>query len=470
MLVVDVNKGFQTQTAECLVLSEIMASRMVVVMNKVDLVEESKRMAFLEKMRRRVSKTLATTKFSASPVCFTSANSHLNNGIDELVEVLRQSCFRPQRDSGGHFLFALDHCFLIKGQGTIMTGTVLSGAVSVNDRIEIRGQRDIRKVKGIQMYRRAVNRAVQGDRVGMCVVGVDAKQLERGLLSSPGYLDNSCHLIALIHKVSYFKGRVLSKGGKLHITVGHETQMGTCVFFQGEGDESFSFDQDYAYIPELTAGNDDEDDKDPTTTKRPRLNYVHIHLDHPLPTHSGMLLIASKLDSGLSDNACRIAFHGTIAHLFAYSATKIGVGGKGGEGKMVAGEASGMKGLTDLKVYKVKEREGVVDRKVDEYNVVCKGLFKKETNMELFTGVKVTLSSGEVGVVEGAFGQSGKVKVYIQAGLSEATSKQLSNKSLSKKAAKKADETDTQTDRETYKVTLSFKKYLYDPHKRIVSL
>lgn len=69
--------------------------------------------------------------------------------------------------------------------------------------------------------------------------------------------------------------------------------------------------------------------------------------------------------------------------------------------------------LSQLKVYKQKAKEGVVERKQDEQTIIGKALFKKETNMELFNGLKVTLSTGETGVIEGSFGQSGKFKVRI---------------------------------------------------------
>ena len=46
--------------------------------------------------------------------------------------------------------------------------------------------------------------------------------------------------------------------------------------------------------------------------------------------------------------------------------------------------------------------------------MICKGLFKKETNMDMFNGLKVSLSSGEKGIIEGSFGQSGKFKVRVQ--------------------------------------------------------
>lgn len=55
----------------------------------------------------------------------------------------------------------------------------------------------------------------------------------------------------------------------------------------------------------------------------------------------------------------------------------------------------------------------VCDQVTDNYTVIGKNLFKKETNLQLFVGLKVTLSSGETGVIDGSFGQSGKIKIRI---------------------------------------------------------
>ena len=54
-------------------------------------------------------------------------------GISELIDSLSVYCYWPVRDVKGPFIFSVDHCFSIKGHGTVMTGTVLSGAVSIND-------------------------------------------------------------------------------------------------------------------------------------------------------------------------------------------------------------------------------------------------------------------------------------------------------------------------------------------------
>ena len=69
--------------------------------------------------------------------------------------------------------------------------------------------------------------------------------------------------------------------------------------------------------------------------------------------------------------------------------------------------------LASIKVYRNKCKTGLVERKHDETTIIGKGLFKKETNMDLFVGMKVTLSTGDCGYIEAGFGQSGKFKVRI---------------------------------------------------------
>lgn len=57
--------------------------------------------------------------------------------ILSFFQVLKSEAYLPTRDPSGCFLMAVDHCFSIKGQGTVMTGTVLSGSVSIGDNVEI---------------------------------------------------------------------------------------------------------------------------------------------------------------------------------------------------------------------------------------------------------------------------------------------------------------------------------------------
>eukprot|EP01036_Dinobryon_divergens_P000934 gene934-1221_t len=73
VLVIDINKGIQTQTAECIVLGEITTNNMIIVLNKADLVPEEERAARIEKMTRRIKTVFSTTKFPDPPIVVTSA-------------------------------------------------------------------------------------------------------------------------------------------------------------------------------------------------------------------------------------------------------------------------------------------------------------------------------------------------------------------------------------------------------------
>jgi len=91
ILVVDINKGVQTQTAECLVIAETLLNNLVVVLNKVDMIPEEKRVDKIKKMKENLGKILAKTKFpeppfvpmAACPGADPSGTEH--PGMDDLV-------------------------------------------------------------------------------------------------------------------------------------------------------------------------------------------------------------------------------------------------------------------------------------------------------------------------------------------------------------------------------------------------
>jgi selenocysteine-specific elongation factor len=82
-------------------------------------------------MTKRLHKTFETTKFPQVPIIACSATSSLN--LNEFISKLQSCVYVPQRSPDGPFIYSVDHCFSIRGQGTIMTGTVLSGSVRIND-------------------------------------------------------------------------------------------------------------------------------------------------------------------------------------------------------------------------------------------------------------------------------------------------------------------------------------------------
>ncbi|XP_033606355.1 selenocysteine-specific elongation factor isoform X2 [Cryptotermes secundus] len=457
---VDVTKGMQTQTAECLVIGEVTCQKMIVVLNKTDLLPEGKRTALIDKMTKRMKLTLANSVFKDAPVVSVAANpggsegvqSSLPVGLQDLTETLQKFAFVPERHILSPFLFAVDHCFGVRGQGTVMTGTVLQGAVNVNDTVEIPSVHVTKKVKSLQMFRRPVERAVQGDRIGICISQFDPNQLERGIVCMPGYVPAISSAIISVQKIKYFKGSLSTKA-KFHISIGHETVMAKLSFFSllqdsrnTANDNSFDFDKEYKFQEELLFDSQ-KDDTSITAKEMPVKQFALLEFEKPVLAFPNCLIIGSKLDTDIHTNTCRLAFWG---HLL-----------EGIEDKSYSSTV-----LPRLKIYKEKCKSGIIDRASNQYEVIGKNMFKKETNIQLFVGLQVELSTGETGIIESSFGQSGKVKIRIPDGLNESTYELLSG--MTKRKGKQTQPQNTSPDPEPIKIALHFKRYIYDPKKKMV--
>lgn len=465
ILVVDIVKGMQTQTAECLLIGQLTCSRMVVILNKIDLLSSDKRQGAIDKMTKRMHKTLENTRFKDCPVIAVAAkpggpeapDTEEAQGITDLIELLKAQAFLPHRDPSGALLMAVDHCFSIRGQGTVITGTILQGSLSVNDTVEIPALKVTRKVKSVQMFRKPVSSAIQGDRVGVCVTQFDPKLLERGVVCTPGSLRTLYAAVISVQKIEYYRG-ALSSRAKFHITIGHETVMARISFFNRvlpgnqNGDcsptsqDSFSFAWEFHHLDEfLTCQAEGE--------RRELQQWALLEFERPVTCPPLCLVIGSRLDSDIHGNTCRLAFHGKLLEGF--------------EDKNYTETA-----LPRLKISKNKQKEGAVERVTDDYTVIGRNLFKKETNLQLFVGLKVTLSTGETGTIEGSFGQSGKIKIRIPEGLKEETKQLLSSTSKKKGKGGTKNESpkseETKHDSQPVTIHLNFKRYIYDPHKKMV--
>lgn len=229
----------------------------------------------------------------------------------------------------------------------------------------------------------------------------DAKDMERGLVCSPGALPTIIAAIVSVRKINYYKGTVASRS-KLHVSIGHDTVMAKVHFFGLYGtsapvsvEEKFDFSREFLDQEELLSLTAKKSsDETSSAAEMPVAQYALVEFETPVACAARSLVIGAKLDMDIHTTACRLAFSGRL-----------------------------LEGITDakyvdtvlprLKVYVNKSKEGVVERRADDYTVICKGLFKKETNIDLFVNMKVKLSTGENGVIEGSFGQSGKFKVRI---------------------------------------------------------
>ncbi|XP_076316455.1 eukaryotic translation elongation factor, selenocysteine-specific isoform X1 [Tachypleus tridentatus] len=480
MLVVDVTKGMQTQTAECLVIGEITCDKMIVVLNKIDLLPADRKLSMIEKMTKKMQKTLEKTKFaeaSVIPVAAKPGGTEAGEiepvGIQDLVDNLIKQAYVPHRKSDGPLLFSVDHCFSIKGQGTVMTGTVIQGSVSVNDTIEIPSMKMMKKVKSIQMFKKPVDRAVQGGRVGICVTQFDPKMLERGVVSSPGTITVTYAAVASVKKIPYFKSTCCTKA-KFHISVLHDTVMAKVTFFglaaniskevcdnqmsdlkaKGVENINFDFSKEYKYQDELfpeCSRNCEEKLVQNENGFVPVQQFVLLEFERPVLIYHGALFIGSKLDTDIHANICRLAFYGHIQELFT-------------DNKYTENA------LPNLKVYKQKMKEGIVERIVNDQEVIGKSIFKKETNIQIFIGLNINLSTGESGKIDGSFGQSGKIKIHVPGGLKESTKSLLSTTKKKGKGKEDLAMSGHANVDQHVKLQLTFKRYIYDTKKRMIQI
>ena len=298
-----------------------------------------------------------------------------------------------------------------------------------------------KKVKSIQVFRKPVEKANQGDRCGICLTNLDSKLIERGIASSPNYVKNAFALVINLKIIKYFKATIQS-GSKFHITIGYETILGKIELFG-----MLNFKKNYIFINEINHQMYSEKFSNFHILAMIDFNFDSNEIDKvsSLTPPSG-LVIGSKLDTDIHLNQCRLAFHGNILHLFNNKSYKDLVDNKNVN-------TSGESFLSDLKIYKEKSKQGVVERKHDEFTLICRSLFKKETLVESYVNMKVNLSTGDIGSIMGTFGQSGKIKIRIENGLSDTAKQQLDN--LNKKESK------------PIYVELHYKKYIFGKKNKL---
>ena len=165
ILVIDAVHGIQTQTAECLVLLEALEIKTILVLiNKTDLLQDRPEVLpkNIERVRKTIQKNISCKSVTFLPVSALEPNcrNQIISALEELFE--SKSCKNWPKDQAS-LLLAIDHCFAVKGQGTILTGIILRGNLSLNDEIEIAMESltstSIKRVKSIQVFRKTVSTA-----------------------------------------------------------------------------------------------------------------------------------------------------------------------------------------------------------------------------------------------------------------------------------------------------------------------
>jgi selenocysteine-specific elongation factor len=186
LFVIAADEGVMPQTREHLAILDLLEiSSGVVALTKLDMVEEE---GWLELVTAEVSETLDGTCLSGAPIVPVSART--GAGLDQLLTALDEvvAAGQPRRDRGRPRL-PVDRVFSISGFGTVVTGTLTDGSLSVGQEVEIQPQGLKARIRGLQTHKQKIEQAVPGSRVAVNLTGVRKEDLQRGnVLSTPGWL------------------------------------------------------------------------------------------------------------------------------------------------------------------------------------------------------------------------------------------------------------------------------------------
>ena len=215
ILVIAATDGPMAQTREHILLArQVGVPRMVVFLNKCDMVDDEELIDLVEEEVRDllneygfdgantpIVRGSALKALEGDPK-YEEAIMELMNKVDEWIET-------PVRDTDKPFLMPIEDVFTITGRGTVVTGRVERGKLNLNDEVEIVGLKDTKKtvVTGIEMFHKQLDYAEAGDNAGVLLRGIAREEVERGqVLAKPGTVTPHTKFKATVYVLSKEEG------------------------------------------------------------------------------------------------------------------------------------------------------------------------------------------------------------------------------------------------------------------------
>ena len=218
ILVVSAVDGPMPQTREHILLAkQVGVPKIVVFLNKVDLVDDPELLDLVEmEIRELLSKydfdgdNTPIIKGAAYPALqATDPNAPECKCIQELMDAIDTWIPEPQRETDKPFLMPIEDVFSIEGRGTVVTGRVERGEVKVGDTVEIVGIKPTSKttITGVEMFHKELDKGQAGDNIGCLLRGTRKEDVERGqVLAKPGSITPHTTFTAEIYVLSKEEG------------------------------------------------------------------------------------------------------------------------------------------------------------------------------------------------------------------------------------------------------------------------
>ena len=215
ILVIAATDGPMAQTREHILLArQVNVPKILVFMNKVDLVDDAE---MLDLVEMEIRDLLGFYKFDENcPIIRGSALGALNgekvweDKVMELMDAVDEYIPQPVRQNEKPFLMPIEDIFSITGRGTVVTGRIETGTIHVNDPVELVGFGDAPRstvVTGVEMFRKLLDQGEAGDNVGLLLRGIDKKEVKRGeVVAKPGSITPHKHFKAQIYVLKKEEG------------------------------------------------------------------------------------------------------------------------------------------------------------------------------------------------------------------------------------------------------------------------
>ncbi|NLP52859.1 selenocysteine-specific translation elongation factor [Bacillus sp. RO1] len=227
ILVVAADEGVMPQTREHLeIVKFLQIQKGIIAITKKDKVEEE----FLELVKEEIMDELEGSVFQHAPVVFMDSTKNI--GIDELKDtILDQLKNITVKQESGEFRLPIDQVFTIKGQGTVVRGTIMEGLIHTDDELQILPSEIPVKARQLQVHSKMVEKAMAGQRVAVNLPNISAADINRGdvLVHSQTYdpTDTIDVCLTFIKKLQY----PIKQRSILKVHIGTAEVMGKIIFF-----------------------------------------------------------------------------------------------------------------------------------------------------------------------------------------------------------------------------------------------
>ena len=186
LLMIAADESVKPQTREHFDICRLLSvQRGITVLTKADLVDAET----LEVVRMEVAEYLRGSFLDPANAPIVAVSSKTGEGLDELKrELARLAADTPAKVASAALRLPIDRVFTMKGFGTVITGTLISGSVRKDDELEVHSSGQKLRVRGVQVHGAAAEKAIAGQRTALNLAGVEVSELARGMMLTPAGL------------------------------------------------------------------------------------------------------------------------------------------------------------------------------------------------------------------------------------------------------------------------------------------